>query len=152
MRVAVEDAFRKADILQQTDRERAPPLFRDPLMDDSPLGQDIENRVARVERRLGILKDHLEIAAVLLKRLFPKGQHIDAVQQDLAVLGPVEPENRAGEGGFAATGLADDAEGFALAERQINAVHRTDPSDSPRENTLFDREPAPQVLDFKERL
>ena len=79
---------------------------------------DVENRHPGVERRVGILENHLDFLSDFLHLLFI---HLQEVQlfavlcaiEDLALRGVVGPHDTASQRGFSAAGFAYDADGFS---------------------------------------
>ncbi len=90
------------------------------------------HREHRIERRHGILEDHGYLAAADLLHLFVRlFQKILAVIEDLPaqhLAGRIgdKPQNAQRRGGLARAGLAHKAEGIALFQREVDAVHRAD--------------------------
>ena len=91
------------------------------------LPDDFANRHARVERSGGILKNQLHLA--------PERQHIDrdlllAVENGLAIVNDlsggrfIQTQNRSAQRGFAAAGLADNAERLAFINMQRYILNR----------------------------
>ena len=96
------------------DRERVPDDRADPA--------------ARVQRTVRVLEDHLHVPA---ERAHPStGQPADvlAVEGDRAGGDVVQPHDAAGQGGLAAAGLADQAQGLAAADLQADVLDRVDKS------------------------
>ena len=81
------------------------------MMHVQRLAHDVGNRHARVQRGVGILKDHRGLRAELPNVVF--GLDELAVIVDFAGGGLVEMQNRAADRGLAAAGLADQAERLA---------------------------------------
>ena len=87
------------------------------------LADDAGHGHAGVQRRVGILEDHLHAAAVGQHLLFIKGCDVRAVQQNLARRGLVQAHDGAADGGLSAAGLAHQAEGLARIEVEADVVH-----------------------------
>ena len=86
------------------------------------LADDVGDRHARVQRRIGILEDHRRLLAELLNiRL---GLDFLAVEDDFSRRRLVEVQNGSADRGLAAAGLADKPERLALADREGHAVNR----------------------------
>ena len=96
------------------------------LVDPHGLGDDVAGGHARVERRVGILEDHLHVLAGGDQVLGLELGEVLALEDDLAGGGPVELGDGAGGRGLAAAGLADEAEGLALLDLEVDAVDRVD--------------------------
>src|SRR5262249_35568510 len=87
---------------------------------------DRADRVARVQRGVRVLEDHLHPAP---QRAHPPDAEVRDVapfQQDLAAGGLQQAGHQAARRGLAAAGLADQAERLARADGQVDAVHRAD--------------------------
>ena len=87
------------------------------------LGDDRGNGHARVQRRIGILEDHLHAAAIGGQRLFAEVGDILPVEENLAVRRLIQADEAAADRRFAAAALADEAEGFALLNGKAHVVH-----------------------------
>ena len=89
------------------------------------LGDDAADAPARVERGVGVLKDHLDAPAQALA-LIGRGRiaHRDAVDGDRAGRGRQQADDHARHGRFARAGFADEREGLALADVEGDAVDR----------------------------
>src|SRR5208282_6462279 len=118
---------------------------------DQRLADDVADSEARVERGVGVLEHHLELAPVgphLAAR-----QRIDAlaVDADLA-RGRVEQfEDRLARGRLAAPALADEAQGLTRADVEGDAVDRVDLPDGALQQPLFDREMLDEAANRKQR-
>src|SRR5690625_5260908 len=117
-------AFRiEAHLLQSLDD--ADLTFTGPpgIMDRQTLAHDLRYRHARRERAIGILKNHLHLTPQGPEPTGLPALYVTAEKHDPALTGR-EAEQRHPEGRLAGTGLPDDADGVALAYRDINAVNR----------------------------
>src|SRR5207245_3163080 len=83
-----------------------------------------------------------------------ESQQAPPVEQDLSRRGFDQPQDRPGEGGLAAPGLADDAEDPAALDRDAHAVDRGDrprvPSGEAGEEAAGQREAGAQLPSFEE--
>jgi hypothetical protein len=87
------------------------------------LGDDGVDPEARIEARIGVLKDHLDAAAQPLPRLrLPRIRHRDAVDDHFARARRQQSHHHSRHGGLARAGLADECEGFALPDIEGHAV------------------------------
>src|SRR5205823_7621984 len=78
---------------------------------------------------------------------------IDSVVEDLAGRRLFEPQDAAAHRRLAATALADQPQGFAALDRQIDAVDRLHVADmAARDHSLGDREVHPQPTYLQKRL
>ncbi|KAG1599792.1 hypothetical protein G6F46_014069 [Rhizopus delemar] len=80
--------------------------------------------MARVQRRIGILEDHLHVLAVGRQSVPVQLGGVFAAQQDPAGRRGKQAHQRAGQCGFPAAGFAAQPEGFAGGELERHAVHR----------------------------
>lgn len=85
-----------------------------------------ENRHARVERGVGVLKDHLKIESAAADLILTELCERLAIENDLARSGGDELHDRAGKSRLAATRFADEAEDLAFFDRQRNIIDRPD--------------------------
>jgi hypothetical protein len=88
-----------------------------------PESDGIADRHTRVQRRIGVLKHDLHLAPQSVDRDPARDADGIAVEHELSGIGFYEVQEKAGEGGLAAAGLTDDAEGFAFADGERDAVH-----------------------------
>ena len=86
--------------------------------------------MARIERGHRILKDHLHAPAQRPPRPLVERGNIIAVEYDRARGRLDQAEQRASERGLAGTGLADNADGLALADANVDAVQDNRPGES----------------------
>ena len=116
------------------------------------LADDAAGRHARVQAVLRVLEDHLQAPAQPAQRLAPSSAVMSSPPNSIrpAVAGWRRRMTRPG-GGLAAAALADEAEGLALQDLEIEAVHRLHRADLAAEHALHDREVPGQVLDPEER-
>ncbi len=85
-----------------------------------------EDRHPRVERGVGVLEDHLEIEPAVADFAAAELGQILAIQDNRAGRRADELHDGPGKGGFSAAGFADEAEDFALFNRQAHPVHGAD--------------------------
>src|SRR5205085_10777599 len=111
------------------------------------LGDDLADLEARVGRRIGILKHHLQFSAIG-PHLAPR-QLVDplAIDADLTGGRLDELQNRLAGGRLAAAALADEAQSLALPDVEGNAVDRMDVADGLLQQALLDREMLDQIPD-----
>ncbi len=125
-------------------------FFVDQIVDLQRLGDDVADRHARVQRRVGVLEDHLHLAAHLAHLAAVQLGQVLAVEDDLAAGRLVELQDGAAGGGLAAAGLADQAEGLALLDVERDAVDGLDRADLALEDdALGQREVHDQVVDLQ---
>src|SRR5690606_28775891 len=82
---------------------------------------DVGDRLARIERRIGILKDRLHASCALEPRYRVERM---AFEQNLARGRLQQPQQHSGESALAAAGFADETEDLALVDPQADAVDR----------------------------
>src|SRR5207244_7700795 len=106
----------------------------------------------RVQRAVWVLEDHLEATAQRDQLAAVELGDVDAVIEDLAGGRLFEPQDAAPHRRLAAAALADQPQGLAAADRQIDAVDRLDVADmAARDHPLGHREVHPQPAQFQER-
>jgi hypothetical protein len=74
----------------------------------------VEDRHARIERRIWILENHLKICARLAQVVAVQLGEVLARENNCAVCWRNQLENRPAQSGFAATGFSDQAKNFSL--------------------------------------
>ena len=116
------------------------------MVGDEGLGDDVPHRHAGVEGGVGVLEDHLHLAANGLQLTGGQLGDVLAVQNDLARGGVIDADNGAGAAALAAAGLPHQAEGPALAQGEAHIVHRVDDA------ALACRKMFGQVLHLKDGL
>ena len=124
--VAVDRAASEADAIEHAvhQRERRRSVVCQ-AMEQNRLDQDASDRMPRIERGHRVLEDHLHAPAQRPPRALVERADVDAVEQDRAGRRHDETEQRPAERGLAGAGLADNADGLALADRDVDAVeHR----------------------------
>ena len=92
------------------------------MVEPDRLFQGLLNRHSRVQGGIGILEDHLHLAAVGQRSLTFQIINPLAAIVDLSGARREQPHHGAGDGGFATTGLADHTQGFALLHIQVHTV------------------------------
>ena len=107
-------------------------------VDGERLGERRVDGVARVQRRVGVLEDHLHAAGESAV-----ARHADrlAVEQDAPGRDRRQPADGAQHRRLARAGLADDAEGFARRDGEADAAHRVDALRAVAEHDLRGRRP-----------
>ena len=93
------------------------------VMDHQGLAQDVVDRLAGMQRSIGVLEDELQQPP--LGPAAPPGGR-PAVDLEARTGGRHEAGDRLQHGGFARAGLADDAEGFARRDVERDALHGMD--------------------------
>src|SRR5205823_11381820 len=117
------------------------------------LADDRADLLARVQGAVGVLEDDLDAAAQRHQLAAVELGDIDAIIEDLALGRLFEPQDAAAHRGLAAAALADQPQGFAAADRQVDAVHRLDVADmAPRDEPLGHREVHPQPAHLQQWL
>src|SRR6266545_2770379 len=151
VRIFFEVTWRHADFFQQTADARGQFRRRNPLVGLHRFGDGVKYGHPRIERGVGVLENHLEIAPRPPQCVALELRQIPAAQNDSAFGGRDQLKNRPPQGGLAATGFADQPEDLSLRQRERNAVHGLDRSDmAPKDDAAFDREIGLQVLDLEE--
>src|SRR4051794_14470120 len=91
-------------------------------MNSSRFADGIADREPRVERRVRVLKDHLDALADPAQIATRKGQQVAAVQDDAPSFRLGETDHAARQGGLATTGLADNPQHLTSRHRDGNPV------------------------------
>ena len=88
------------------------------------LGHDVLDLGALVQGSHGVLEDHLDLADDFLVQLLGD-MAIDllAFEEDVAAGSRVDAADGAANGGLAGAGLADQREGLALVDVEIDMIH-----------------------------
>src|SRR5215469_6196641 len=126
MRIALQHLARQSDRFEKLPHHFD--LFRaiaNPV-NEQRLAHNLTYRHARIERRIGILENHLDVAPQAEQFLALRIREVTALEHDAARGGIFDPDDRAAKRGLAAAGFANQAEGFALHDGQIDAIDRAD--------------------------
>ena len=91
--------------------------------DDGPHG------LAGVQRGVGVLEDHLHVAADQPEVLALQLRDVPALEEDGAIRGVEQAHGHPGQGGLAAARLPHQAQGLAGIDLQVDAVHRVHVAD-----------------------
>ena len=111
------------------------------------------DRHARVQGRVGVLEDHLHLAAHAAQVAAAQLGQLCAAEVDAAGGGLVELEDGAAGGGLAAAGLADEAQGLARLDVDVDAVDGLDVGDlALKDQAGGDREVHLEALDVDEQV
>ena len=94
------------------------------VLDPQRRPDDCPDRVPRVQRRVRVLEDHADLASQRAHLARSHVRDVLAVEDDAAGGGLVKPGDHAPGGRLAAPRLADDAEGLAGGQREVDPVHR----------------------------
>ena len=114
---------------------------------------DLPDALAGVERRVGVLEDHLDLAPHWAKILAGEPDHLLAAVLDGAGGRLEQLDDRPAERRLAAAGLADQPEGLALVQGDADVVDGLDARHSPvEEDSRLDREVLDEVLDLEDRI
>ena len=114
----------KADLLHEREHERvALLLVGHEAMHDEGLGDEVAAGQTGVQRREGVLEDHLDVLAQLRELLALEVKDVLALKLDGARSCLVEHGHSTAQGGLAAARLADDAERLALVQVEVDVGH-----------------------------
>ena len=121
--ITLDGRARQADTVEhavhQIERRGA---ARSEAVQQDRLDQNAADGMPRIERRHRVLKDHLHAAAQWPAGALVERGDVGAVEHDRPRGRRDQTEQRAAERGLAGAGLADDADGLALADGEIDAV------------------------------
>ena len=93
---------------------------------DRRLADDVQHAHPRIERRVGILEDHLHLELLPARRRRVLAGERRALPEALAGRQRQQPDGHASERRLAASGLADEPDHFAGRHDQVDVVHRVD--------------------------
>jgi hypothetical protein len=96
-------------------------------MHERAKGHGILHRHPRIERRVAVLEHHLHVAPQCRDGDAMRGADRFAIEDQFACVAFDEMQQQACQGGLAAAGFSDDAQGLTLEERERNAVDGTYP-------------------------
>ena len=126
MRIFCQRVRLQAHFAQQTNRHvPARALARANVVNDHRFGQYFFNIEARIERRVGILKNNLYATTITLKLLFRQRQQIFAIHDYLARRCRMQAHQCQTQGGFTRTGFTHQPNGFTLGQDEGHIIHRT---------------------------
>ena len=121
------------------------------------LGDDVQYRHAWIQRRVGVLEDHLHVAADLPQPVLVQLGDVDRrvggleLEVDRAVGGLDRAQDAAPQGRLAAAGLSHQAERLSLVDEQVDAVDGLDVTGDAAQEPLLDREVLAQLIHSQER-
>ena len=95
-------------------------------MDAQGFGHGFADGHERVQRFVGVLEDHLHLAAHVFQGAAGEGGDVLAVEDDLAGGAFFQPHEGEGQGGFAGAAFADDGQHFAAPQGQGDVVDGVD--------------------------
>src|SRR5258706_11312366 len=112
-------------------------------MNAQRIGDDGSHPLARVQRRVRVLEDHLRLAADRPERAPGQPGDVLAVEDDRPAGQLLQPDDAPAEGGLAAAGLADQAERLPRPDLDADVVDGVHPADLALEH---DPAPDPEIL------
>ena len=112
------------DLGEQLDDASVPRGAAGETVDRQAFADDRADAHARVQRRVGILKDDLHEAPRAAHFGGGERSEIDAVEAHVARRRLDQSQDRTPERGLAATGFADHAEGLGATHVEIDAANR----------------------------
>ena len=101
---------------------------RTDAMDGERLSEHLAHGHARVQRGIGVLKNHLEVAARLQHSRAREPQEVLAAEENLAARRLDKAQQRPSERRLAGTGFADEAEDLAAPDLQGDVVDSDQPT------------------------
>ena len=119
-------------------------------MDRQRLPDDVADRHARVERRVGVLEDDLHLFAQLADFLARELLHVAAFEENLAFGRRQKAQHDASRRRLARAGLAHEAQRFALPDRKVDAVDGAHVADVTRQNAGVNRKILVEVADLEQ--
>ncbi|CFM38011.1 Uncharacterised protein [Bordetella pertussis] len=153
VRIALRGGCAQADHVEQVGHHAAGlRLAFSQAVKADRLGHDFLHPHARVERRIGILEHHLDLAPERVHPLLVlQAGQVDAVKEHAPVRGRVQAGDQAGHGGFARTRLPHQPEHFALVDRQVDLLDRVQRAPVARQEGVAQHEAHAQVFHFHQR-
>ncbi len=130
VRIAHHRIVGQADLGEEGARPRLAFGIVGDAVDAHRLDQCLADPAARIERGIGVLEDDLQLAAQRAHPCLAGGDDVLALEDYLAGIGLDEAEDGASSGRLAAAGLADKAEGLAVAHGEGDAVEGTHGDDA----------------------
>ena len=115
------------------------------------LGQDLADRHARIERGIGVLEDDLGVAAERAQPVGVEREQVAALEADTAGIRLDQPQHQPADGGFAATGLADQRQRLAGLDLEADAVDRLDEGGRPPEQRTLGDEASALLASFEKK-
>ena len=141
MRKAVHGVAVHPHLLEEIGGKLLCLCFREALIDNRGLGDDLPDRHAGVERRVRILEDRLDGLPIVAE--FPSIQQIDVLplEFDHSFGWRLDKQQQLRQGCLATPGLANQAERATPRNREVGTIHGlnvTDnvPSDHPRRHRV----------------
>ncbi len=126
VRIAVDEALAEPHGLHQLANAIALPVARGEPERLDRLGDDLPDGHARVERRVGILEDHLHVLPRAAQLRAGQLRDVDVPEHHAPARRFHEPQHRAAERRLAASRLSDEPERFARLDLERHAVDRLD--------------------------
>ena len=139
----------QADAREQPGDALGPLFARRDVVVVQRLADDLARAHARIERRIGILKDHLQAASTRAHRGAVESRDVLAFQRDRAARRFDQAQDRLSGRRLAAAALADEAQRLARREVERHAVDRLHLADLAREQSAAHRVVLDQRLDFE---
>ena len=118
VRIAVVVLGVEPDPLEQLLDARFSTSPRRDAVEPQRVADDLADALARVQRRVGVLEDHLHLAAQRLQLAALQADDLLAVEAHRARRRLEQLQDRAAQGGLAAARLADQAQRLALVDRR----------------------------------
>ena len=115
------------------------------------LCQNFKNMFPRVQGRIGILKDHLQLRADPAHFFFIERKQIPSFIQDPALRWYFQPYKLTPDGGFPAAGFPHKAQGLPFHDSKGNIIHCMDVSGGMCDNTSLNGIILLQVVDLNQR-
>ena len=122
-------------------------------MDRKRFADDVTDRHPRVQRGVGVLEDHLDVAAHVFGLTPVQARDVLAVDLDGTRRGTFQPDQHLGERGLSGTTLTDDAESLTRMQVEthpVHGLHRTELT--PEHHPLGEGVVLDQVADLQDRL
>ena len=96
------------------------------IVDEHGLCDQLPDGHTGIQAGVWILEDHLHLRAHMVHLGLIHGHEVPALVKDLAGRRLLQAQHGAAQGGLAAAGLTHHAQGLALFDLQVDAVHRVE--------------------------
>src|SRR6516225_2415359 len=138
--VGIHQLLPQADALEQMRHPLAALLRGGYSMDGQRLADNLAGRHAGIERRLGVLINHLHLTPIRQHLRRVETSDVLAANEDLPVGRLEQFQQGSTDGRLAAAALADEPQGFSPIDMKRDAVDSVDPAGNAREYAFVQRE------------
>ena len=126
MRIALQCVLRQPDLREQVPDLLILLLAAPHVLDDERLAQQRLHAHPRIERRIGVLEDHLQVAPRTAQRSASHAEHLAALQGDPPRVRFLDADDQLAERGLAAARFSDQSQCLADVDVQVHPGHGLD--------------------------